>query len=56
MNRYLSLYEPALEFILKALFHMNQLHYQDILEQIRELKNRLVLAEISYTISLFYLI
>lgn len=40
MNRYMSLYEPALQFILQALFHMNQLHHHDVLEQIKTLKNR----------------
>lgn len=42
MNRYMSLYEPALQFILQALFHMNQLHHQEVLEQIKMAKNRLV--------------
>lgn len=40
MNRYLTLYEPALQFILQALFHMNQLHHQSVLEQIKLIKNR----------------
>lgn len=40
MSVYLSLYGPALNFILEALVHKNSLYNEEILKDIQSVKNK----------------
>lgn len=40
MTVYLSLYGPALNFILQALVHKNNLYTEDILKDVQNVKNK----------------